>query len=95
MVGDEQGGFGGDWSVGLNSASANTLADTEVLARFGVGLRALYKDVLREPVPDHLAPLVNKLKEREVRQLNPSDAPSRPFSLRWHIVPDRPSDVTA
>jgi Anti-sigma factor NepR len=65
MVGDEQGGFGGDWSVGLNSASANTLADTEVLARFGVGLRALYKDVLREPVPDHLAPLVNKLKERE------------------------------
>ena len=65
MVGDEQGGFGGDWSVGLNSASANTLADAEVLARFGVGLRALYKDVLREPVPDHLAPLVNKLKERE------------------------------
>lgn len=65
MVGDEQGGFGGDWSVGLNSASANTLADTEVLARFGVGLRALYKDVLREPVPDHLAPLVNKLKEHE------------------------------
>ena len=71
MVGDEQGGFGGDWSVGLNSASANTLADTEVLGRFGVGLRALYRDVLREPVPDHLAPLVNKLKEREVRQLNP------------------------
>lgn len=59
MVGDEQGGFGGDWSVGLN------LADTEVLARVGVGLRALYKDVLREPVPDHLAPLVNKLKEQE------------------------------
>jgi hypothetical protein len=50
MVGNEQGGFGGDWSIGLNSASAHTLADIEVLARFGVGLCALYKDVLREPV---------------------------------------------
>ena len=76
MAGNEQGSFfGGDWSVRLNSASVNTLSDTEVSVRFGVGLRALYMDVLRVPVLEHLAPLLDKLKVREVKQAARSDTP--------------------
>jgi hypothetical protein len=74
MEGGKEEGFGGDWSVGLNSASANTLSDTEVLTRLGVELRALYMDVLREPALDHLAPVI-KLTAREVRQRDRSGVP--------------------
>ncbi len=54
-----------DWSVGLNSRSANSLTDTVMLTRLGSGMRGLYKDILDEPLPDFLAVFVRELEERE------------------------------
>lgn len=56
---------GPDWSVGLNSRSANSLTDTVMLTRLGSGMRGLYKDILDEPLPDFLAVFVRELEERE------------------------------
>ena len=57
-----------DWSVGLNSRSANSLTDTVMLTRLGSGMRGLYQDLLDEPLPDFLAVFVRELEEREQGQ---------------------------
>jgi Anti-sigma factor NepR len=56
---------GSDWSVGLNSRSANSLTDTVMLSRIGSGLRGLYQDLLEEPLPEFLALFVRELDECE------------------------------
>jgi hypothetical protein len=54
---------GGDWSVGFNSSTS--LQQTEILTVLGRGLQKLYGDVVGEGVPDHLAPLIEQLDERD------------------------------
>ena len=54
-----------DWSVGLNSRSANSLTDTVMLTRLGSGMRGLYQDLLEEPLPEFLALFVRELDGRE------------------------------
>jgi hypothetical protein len=54
-----------DWSVGLNSFSANSLTDATVLAKLGLSLRETYGDVTREPVPEHLRVIIERLEARE------------------------------
>ena len=54
-----------DWSVGLNSRSANSLTDTVMLTRLGSGMRGLYEDLLEEPLPEFLALFVRELDGRE------------------------------
>ena len=54
-----------DWSVGLNSRSANSLTDTVMLTRLGSGMRGLYQDLLDEPLPEFLALFVRELDGRE------------------------------
>ena len=54
-----------DWSVGLNSRSANSLTDTVMLTRLGSGMRGLYQDLLDEPLPEFLAVFVRELDGRE------------------------------
>jgi hypothetical protein len=57
-----------DWSVGFNSFSSNSLMDTRVLAKLGLGLRGLYHDLTEEPVPEFLASYIDALERREQRQ---------------------------
>ena len=54
-----------DWSVSLNSRSANSLTDTVMLSRLGNGLRGLYQDILDDPLPEFLALFVRELEELE------------------------------
>jgi hypothetical protein len=54
---------GGDWSVGINSGTS--LQQAEVLSLLGRGLQKLYEDVVEEGVPDHLAPLLERLEEKD------------------------------
>ncbi len=56
---------GSDWSVGLNRVSRNTLMDKRTLDKLGLGLRGLYRDLTREPVPEFLALFIRTLEERE------------------------------
>ena len=56
---------GSDWSVGLNSVSRAALMDKHMLASLGLGLRGLYQDLTREPVPEFLALFMRELEERE------------------------------
>jgi hypothetical protein len=53
----------GDWSIGFNGGPKNSLSDAELMANIGKGLRAVYMDVLREPLPDKVAALLRKLDE--------------------------------
>ncbi len=53
----------GDWSISLNGGPKNSLSDAELMANIGKGLRAVYMDVLREPLPDNVAVLLRKLDE--------------------------------
>ncbi len=56
--------FGADWS-GLNSRSGSFSMNPDILSRFGLGLRGLYRDLTEEPVPDFLAVFIRELEERE------------------------------
>ena len=56
--------FGADWS-GLNSRSGGTSMNPEILSRLGLGLRGLYQDLTKEPVPDFLAMFIRELEQRE------------------------------
>ena len=54
-----------DWFVGLNSVSRAALMGKHMLASLGLGLRGLYQDLTREPVPEFLALFIRELEERE------------------------------
>ena len=41
---------------------ARPLSDVELLAEIGRELRAVYDDLFREPVPEHLAAIIEKLE---------------------------------
>ena len=56
---------GSDWSVGLNSVSKTALMDKQTLDKLGQGLRGLYQDLTRQPVPELLTLFVRELEERE------------------------------
>jgi len=58
--------FGADWS-GLNSRSGSSSMNANILSNFGLGLRGLYQDLTKEPVPDFLAVFIRKLEDREQR----------------------------
>ena len=51
-------------SISLNGGPKNSLSDAELMADIGKELRAVYIDVLREPLPDKVATLSRKLDER-------------------------------
>jgi hypothetical protein len=53
----------GDWSIGLNARSKNSLSDAEFLSNVGKGLRAVYMDVLREPLPDNVRVALRRIDE--------------------------------
>ncbi len=55
-----------DWSVGLNAMSSDSLSDAYVMARIGGDLQRVYKDVLEEPLPEHLAVILERLDKSEV-----------------------------
>lgn len=48
-------------SFGQTQATASSLADALLLAKLGHDLRALYTDVVDEPVPDALNRLIARL----------------------------------
>jgi len=58
--------FGADWS-GLNSRSGSSSMNANILSNFGLGLRGLYQDLTKEPVPDFLAVFIRELEDREQR----------------------------
>jgi hypothetical protein len=41
------------------------LSDVELLAEIGRELRAVYNDLFREPVPEHLARIIERLEARD------------------------------
>ena len=54
------------WSVAPSSSGSN-LSDPTLLASLGRDLRAVYTEVVKEPIPDHLASLVRRLESRDTR----------------------------
>jgi len=58
--------FGADWS-GLNSRSGSSSMKANILSNLGLGLRGLYQDLTKEPVPDFLAVFIRELEDREQR----------------------------
>ncbi len=54
---------GGDWSLGLNSLAGDSLTQAELLAPIEHRLREVYTDLLQEPLPDHLAVIIERLDE--------------------------------
>lgn len=54
------------WSVQPGSTGSN-LSDPSVLMALGRDLRAVYTDVLKEPLPDSLVSIVRRLETRETR----------------------------
>jgi Anti-sigma factor NepR len=56
-------GDNGDWSISLNTGSKNSLSDAELMSNIGKGLRAVYMDVLREPLPDNVMALLRRIDE--------------------------------
>jgi hypothetical protein len=58
--------FGAEWS-GLNSRSGSASMNANILSNFGLGLRGLYQDLTKEPVPDFLAVFIRELEDREQR----------------------------
>lgn len=56
---------GGDWSVGLNSATS--ISHAELLTALGEKLRASYDSLVLEQVPPHLQPLIEEL-DRKTRK---------------------------
>ena len=57
-----RGGAGSGSGPGGGPPSRKTGCDPEALARFGRGLRAMYADVVHEPLPEHLAAVLRKLE---------------------------------
>jgi len=53
----------GAWSIGLNARSKNSLSDAEFLANVGKGLRAVYMDALRAPLPDNVRAALRRIDE--------------------------------
>lgn len=51
------------WSVGINTPAS--LSQTEVLTVLGHGLQTLYGGLIEEGIPEHLAPVVEKLERAE------------------------------
>ena len=51
---------------GLGPTKRASLSDVEFLAEIGRQLRAVYSELLREPVPEHLAAIIEKLEARNV-----------------------------
>jgi Anti-sigma factor NepR len=51
----------GDWSIGLNARSKNSLSDAEFLSNIGKGLRAVYRDVVREPLPENMTAVLDRI----------------------------------
>ena len=43
------------------------LTDVELLAEIGRALRSVYSELLREPLPEHLAVIIDKLEPRTDR----------------------------
>ena len=58
---------GGDWSFGVNSLSRDSPAHAELLAPIGQRLREVYTDVLREPLPDRFAAIIERLDDERKR----------------------------
>jgi hypothetical protein len=58
---------GGDWSIGFNSLAPTSMAQAKLFESLGKGLRAVYMDLVREPLPDHLAVYLDKLRDRDAR----------------------------
>jgi hypothetical protein len=68
----------------------NVLSDTELLAAITRDLRAIYSDVIREPLPEKLAAALDRVEFRSsiCDRLNIARAPSQ---LRWDHAPLRAS----
>jgi hypothetical protein len=45
------------------------LSDVELLAEIGRELRSVYNDLFREPVPEHLVRIIERLEQREGKAL--------------------------
>jgi hypothetical protein len=54
---------GGDWSVGLNSRTS--IGQAQLLQLLGRHLRADYKQVVEEPLPEVLKSLLQRLDDKE------------------------------
>ena len=50
---------------GRGAEPARGLSDVELLAEIGRELRAVYNDLFREPVPEHLAQIIERLEGRD------------------------------
>ena len=60
----------------------NVLSDTELLAAITRDLRAIYSDVIREPLPDRLAAALDRLEFHSRVSARPNIAPA-PSQSRW------------
>jgi hypothetical protein len=57
---------GADWSVGLNAPTS--LSHARLLLDLGQRLRPAYDDIVSEPVPEHLARIVQRIdRQRDCR----------------------------
>jgi hypothetical protein len=43
------------------------LSDAELLAEIGCALRNVYSELLREPIPEHLAAIIERLETRSLK----------------------------
>lgn len=53
----------GDWNEPLDGGPTSSFSDAELIANIGKGLRAVYMDVLRQPLPDKFVALLRKIDD--------------------------------
>ena len=50
---------------GRDARPERALSDVELLAQIGRELRSVYNDLFREPVPEHLVAIIERLEGRD------------------------------
>ncbi|MFL5315407.1 MAG: NepR family anti-sigma factor [Microvirga sp.] len=54
-------------SVSLGLSAPPSASDAELLAEIGGALRRVYSELLREPIPEHLAVIIERLGTRSLK----------------------------
>ena len=67
VVGDDGQAFVASPASQAPSRLDPRLSDAELLAEIGRALRRVYSELLREPIPEHLAAIIERLETRSLK----------------------------
>ncbi|HEX2552442.1 MAG TPA: NepR family anti-sigma factor [Microvirga sp.] len=56
------------WNLQQASTPARGLSEAAMMAEIGRDLRSMYTDLLKEPLPEHLACIVRELDKRSLQR---------------------------